>query len=234
MIDRVQKAGQLYTSGLQAVTRGGDSLHHLAQHLPLMVKGTHEHPGPLWTERAVEPDGKIVRLDSFLDYLTKPAREGLHLPSLHFLQHVLEAAKGGDKALVLVRDELRRVDGIDFAERADRERKELLADPNKVREEKGGDRRSKQFQANNVSLKQHGNSAAYLAARLARYRPDLSARTLLPKGDMLRLSLRAAAIEAGFIKPPSPLEAAIKAYAKLSPDEQREFWHRAALRDAAE
>jgi hypothetical protein len=58
----------------------------------------------------------------------------------------------------------------------------------------GGDRRSKDFQPDNVSLK-YGNSAIYTLKRLKRDRPDLFQQVL---GGAL--SANAAAIEAGFRK----------------------------------
>jgi hypothetical protein len=59
-------------------------------------------------------------------------------------------------------------------------------------ERNGGDRRSKNFQGNNVTLKR-GNSAEYFTARIARDRPDLHSKIL--NGE---LSPHSAMIEAGF------------------------------------
>jgi hypothetical protein len=60
----------------------------------------------------------------------------------------------------------------------------------------GGDRRSADFQTDNVRLK-YGNSALYTLKRLKRERPDLFQQVL---GG--RLSANEAAIEAGFRKKP--------------------------------
>jgi len=61
----------------------------------------------------------------------------------------------------------------------------------------GGDRRSeeaKQDQANNVSLKQHGNSAEYIETRLREQFPEIAER--LERGEFK--SARQAGIAAGF------------------------------------
>ncbi len=48
---------------------------------------------------------------------------------------------------------------------------------------------------------QYGTSKAYLAERLEREHPKLFKRTALPRGDTHRLSVRAAAVEAGWVTP---------------------------------
>lgn len=60
----------------------------------------------------------------------------------------------------------------------------------------GGDRRSDDFQSNNISLKSHGTSADYIKARLRRDHPEIAEQ--LERGE--HRSARAAAIAAGFIK----------------------------------
>jgi hypothetical protein len=66
----------------------------------------------------------------------------------------------------------------------------------------------------NISIKEHhGNALAYTLDRLERERPELYARTLLPKEDKARLSANAAAIKAGFRKKPTPLQRALRAWA---------------------
>jgi hypothetical protein len=74
----------------------------------------------------------------------------------------------------------------------------------------GGDRRSEQFQSDNVTLKR-GNSALYTLKRLKRDRPDLFEDVL--NGE---LSANAAAIEAGFRKKPTPFETVCKLLPKLT------------------
>jgi hypothetical protein len=216
--DRNREAGKLYTIGLQAVHRGGEQLHHLAQHLPLMIRGTVDFDGPLWPERALEPDGRIVMLDRFLDYLLKPARDGLGLPNLHFLKQVLEAGdrKQGAVALTAVREELRRVDQIDFDERADQDKAKLLASG--VIGETG--RPTKGVDSTPLPK---GASSARLAARLARDHPELSDRTLLPGSHQDHLSIHAAAVKAGISKRPTPLTKLRRAWNEASPEERQQF-----------
>jgi hypothetical protein len=120
----------------------------------------------------------------------------LGLPSLYFLKQVLGASetRDGGKALDLVRKELKRADGLDFDERAAEDRNRLLA--HGTLGEYGTNQHS--GPSNIRATKDYGTTAAYTAARLARDRPDLSARTILPKSNPQHLSIHAAAIEAGF------------------------------------
>jgi len=71
---------------------------------------------------------------------------------------------------------------------------------------------------NNIIVNQ-GTSAKYLAARIARDRPDILEEM---KAGKYR-SVRAAAIDAGIVKVPTSLESAQKAFLKLSKDERETF-----------
>jgi hypothetical protein len=84
-----------------------------------------------------------------------------------------------------------------------------------------GNSRMTKVQGDNITLKDRGTSAEYTAARLKRDRPDLLEK--VANGD---LSLNRAAIEAGFRRPPKPLDVALRAYDKLSPPEREEFFSR--------
>jgi hypothetical protein len=76
----------------------------------------------------------------------------------------------------------------------------------------GGDRRSKDFQIDNIKLKtKGGTSALYTLKRLKRDRPDLF-QVVLGGG----MSANAAAIEAGFRKQPPPFDQILKLLPKLS------------------
>jgi hypothetical protein len=76
-----------------------------------------------------------------------------------------------------------------------------------------------------------GNSRAYTLDRLKRDRPDLFDKVCAGE-----LSANAAAIEAGWRKPPTPLGTLRKAWAKATPDQQAEFWaeHAAEMAQRAE
>jgi hypothetical protein len=91
----------------------------------------------------------------------------------------------------------------------------------------GGDRRSGNFQVDNVNLKRRskaGNSTEYLLGRLKRDRPELAIRVM--EGEM---SAHAAAIEAGFIKPPNPLQQILGLLPKLSKEETQKLINAAVV-----
>jgi hypothetical protein len=88
----------------------------------------------------------------------------------------------------------------------------------------GGDRKSEavQDQDYNVNLiddPKGGNSADYLAARIKRDRPDIAAR--VEAGEYR--SIRAAAIDAGIVKPACPVRTAQRAFLKMTPEQQADF-----------
>jgi hypothetical protein len=205
MITREEQAGRLYNDGSKAVKAGGDELHSLAMHLIQMINGTEmpKFRGPLWPLRHVPPDGKVIELDRFIDYLLKPPRDGLHLPSLHFLKQILQATPAlgdqhdGERALALVRAELAK-EHIDFDAQARDEGVRLHGERAALATSaeagaKGG--RGNKAIDNIKSF--GGTSAAYLAARLQRDFPEIAKG--LAKGKFK--SVRAAAIEAGIVKP---------------------------------
>jgi hypothetical protein len=70
-----------------------------------------------------------------------------------------------------------------------------------------------------MKLKQGSNQTAYLLRRLARERPDLL--TAYEAGRFK--SVRAAAIEAGFVTPPTGLDWLRKGWKAATPDERAEF-----------
>jgi hypothetical protein len=218
---REQQAGMLYEIGMQAVRTGGHELHMLAGHLNLMIHGTQDYKGPLWRVR-IMPDGQEYRIDHFVDYLCEPPRKGLGLPSLYFLHRVLQATpKDGERAISLVRAELAK-EGVDFDSEAKRDELKLLS-ARPPAEKHGGDRRSEQAQENqgghstlNPSEK---NTAKHWLARLKRDHPKLARRVVAGE-----LSANAAAIEAGFRKPPAtPFETIVKLLPKLTRDERRKL-----------
>jgi hypothetical protein len=210
MHSREQEAGVLYEQGAQAVRAGGSELHLLASHLALMIKGTVNHAGPLWPVRVLH-DGREIRLDRFIDYLRKPEREGLGIPSLHFLRQVLKASPNhGEEALNLVKKELAK-EHVDLDETADRERDaammkhQLKATGRPPATEKGGP---------GPPL----DTSARRAARLADRRPDLAEQV---RAGSKKLSV--ALVEAGIRKKPAPpLTQIRKLWAKLDRDERYE------------
>jgi hypothetical protein len=210
MTTREREAGQLYSDGRKAVRNGGDDLHSVAMHLILMVKDTADHPGALWPVRELN-DGTVVRLDRFIDYLLRPARDGLGLPSLHFLKRVLAAtipAEHGARALKMVSAELKK-EHVDFDKQARRDEMRMqgtrpaLAEHGEIG--RGRDR------DDNVISNQQGNSSAYLAAKLRRDHPEIADRMM--RGEFR--SVRAAAIAAGIVRRTTTLEQIRKLIRKL-------------------
>jgi hypothetical protein len=221
MTTREREAGQLYSDGRKAVRNGGDDLHSVAMHLILMVKGTADHPGALWPVRELN-DGTVVRLDRFIDYLLRPARDGLGLPSLHFLKRVLAAtvpAEHGGRALKMVSAELKK-EHVDFDKQARRDEMRMqgerpaLAEPGEIGRGRGD---------NSTSIQGRGStSSAYLAAKLRRDHPEIADR--MARGEFR--SVRAAAIAAGIVRQTTALEQIRKLIGKLDASEL------ATLRDA--
>jgi len=80
---------------------------------------------------------------------------------------------------------------------------------------------------NSFSEVKGGNKADYLAARIKRDRPDIAAR--VEAGEFR--SMRAAAIEAGIVKPPCPVKAAKRAVEKMDEGQLAEFEDWLAARD---
>ena len=71
----------------------------------------------------------------------------------------------------------------------------------------------------NIKKSEGGTGAAYLAARIKRDRPDIA--EAVERGEYR--SMRAAAIDAGIVKPPCPVRAAQNAVRKMSDDQLAKF-----------
>jgi hypothetical protein len=190
MRSREQEAGVLYEAGAEAVRAGGHDLKMLADHVIHMIRGTADHQGPLWPVRILH-DGREVRLDRFIDYLRKPVREGLGLPSLHFLRGVLKTSpRNGDEALHLVRNELAK-EYVDLDAVADQERDSaLLKRTLKATGRPAGDKGIP-----GIPLPKQGSERR--AAQLAQRRPDLAEQV-----STGRIKLSKALLEAGIRKKP--------------------------------
>jgi hypothetical protein len=77
----------------------------------------------------------------------------------------------------------------------------------------GGDRTE---QVDHINLNKGGTSSAYLVARLKRDHPDIAERLAAQEFP----SARAAAIEAGIIRPPSPIALVRRAWKHATPEER--------------
>ena len=214
-----QEAGAMYYEAMRAVKNGGDSLWLLALHIKQMVNGTDEYPGPLWQVRELEPDGRIVELERFSDYLFLPPREGLGIPGFLFLDNVMQASKSGPEALTILRREI-----PDYDEQLDKDKRKHGVAKGRATDLpiKGGDFKSEEYKSKlhcnldtQIKLSNKGNSQDYLLARLARDHPEILDG--YERGDYP--SVRQAAIAAGIVKLLPPLESVKKAITKLSSDD---------------
>lgn len=205
-------AGSEYQTAAQTI-RKGFAIQVMAFHICWML-GDNQWRRPVWRERAVPPDGKHFDTPSFDEYLLRPAREGLHMPSLLAVHKLCEAdPKHGAKAIALMR---REIAGYDAMIEAD-EKAVLDAAPKLA--EQGGDRRSTEFQGANSTLKRGSTQSAYLAARLKRDAPD-EWRAYM---DGAHKSVRAAALAAGIAKPPDQLKQLQKLWPKLTEEQRAAF-----------
>jgi hypothetical protein len=196
--------------------RGGFAIKVVAAHITWML-GDNEWHRPVWRERAVPPDGKTFQTATFDKYLLLPEREGLDLPSLLAVHKLCEAdPKYGAQAIAMLRGEIAEYD------------QRIKADHNGVLDAlprlaaHGGDRRSEaaEHQVDNVNLKHKGgNSASYLAARLKRDHPPIWAAYIAEQYP----SLRAAALAAGILKPPSALALLRQGWKRATPEERAAF-----------
>lgn len=254
MRTKEQEAALIYADGCDAVLKGGNSLRSLAGHIVAMVNGVPTRfDGPLWRVREFQQGrGTIITLDRFEDYLLKPPREGLGIPSLLWLRRVLEAHPEKDEreaALHAVRAEI-----PDFDEQADAQgRKELLsgeAAQTHGGAREGAGRKAKDLVDSVEAAKEHGGNrgaigtlkkdkrkrgshdTATIIARLKRDKDDES----LPEERRKSASVLLAGIEKGEVKPykaakamgyvkaPDPTAIVHKQREKLEPAEQVEVW----------
>lgn len=207
MNTREKVAADLYAFGRTAVRTGGNSLRSLAGHLVAMVNGNGEFEGPLWRVRSF-PD-RTVTLARFEDYLLRPSREGLGIPSLLWLRRVLEAHEDPAEraaALAAVRAEV-----ADFDRRADSQQSAMDVREAVPLGDRGGDHGNQYVnkginrQGSDRTLApkvKRGENRAYLLARLKRDSDtDPKARGLLRRVAQGEVSARAAGLEMGYVKP---------------------------------
>ena len=199
MLDMATFAGHEYDRGRNMIIEGveGD-LTMLATHIEIML-GKNDWGVELWRERVLQPDGKLVVLDSVEDYFLKPPRDGLGLPDMYGLIQMLESI--GDKGF----EALKLLPKRNYAAtRAAAKGAIGPANSGKV--------------SDNITHSGRGTSAEYTIRRLLKEnRQDLV--SLIEAGD---ISVNAAAIQAGFRKKTITVElsqaALIKALDKHFPD----------------
>jgi hypothetical protein len=95
---------------VSAIVSRGFAVGVLAAHITWML-GDNEWQRPIWRERAVPPDGKTFTTRTFDQYLLRPAREGLRMPSLLTVQKLCEAdPKHGARAIGMLCQEIPNYD----------------------------------------------------------------------------------------------------------------------------
>ena len=231
MKTREQIAADLYNFGRDSVMQGGYSLRTLATHISDMVYGIKGNDGALWKDRAF--NDKIIHLDSFEDYLLKPARDGLGIPSLLWLARVLDAHEDKEereKALAALRQEI-----ADFDARVDEERlkmrnRQTVPETTHGGSREGAGRKAKEEDANqetNCHLKKRKSSQSpeRIIARLKRdAETNPHAEALLGSIEAGDLKPYRAAVEMGWVKPPDPLAIIDRHFDKLDVADQVKVW----------
>lgn len=183
----------------EAVMRGGSYLEILPG---LIVKIIREES---W--RAVAPRNRGP-FTSFAEFLTHRLPDGFECSFERLFRICVESPE----ATELLRKELPAV--------PEQEIGKGKPGPGRSPRSTQGESKSAPETADNVSRLSHGNSSTYLAARLQRDRPELLDE--IGPGKRLR-STRAAAIEAGIIRVPSPLEMGKKAFTKMDDQARKDF-----------
>jgi hypothetical protein len=188
MDDPAQEAGRSYRDAANSI-RGGFAVRILAGHVVWML-GDNDWGRPVWRERKVPPDGKTFNTPSFDQYLLRPEREGLHMPSLLSVHNICGAdKKHGARAIHLMRKEI-----LEYDAKLKQDRKAVEAEL-PARPKDGEIGRGRPNRSDNISSK-FGTSAAYLAAWLRDRAPEHWQAYMAGEHP----SLRAAAIAAGKVK----------------------------------
>ena len=227
MKTREQKAADIYSNGRDCVMKGGNSLRSLARHIKTVVFGNEEMEGPLW--RARQWPDQTITLERFEDYLLKPAREGLGIPSMLWLRRVLNAhpeKEEREDALKAVRQEVPNFDAKADAE----ERKELLSvdaagDPHSRPGNQSAKKVDDNAEVNSLRDKQKprwgSKDPERIVSRLKRdAKTDTRAAEMLTKIERGEVKPYRAAKEMGYVKPMRSIpidtpEAAIRALLRV-------------------
>ena len=227
MKTREQIATDLYNFGRDSVMRGGDSLRMLATHIPAMVYGVKGNDGPLWQDRAF--NDKVIHLDRFEDYLLKPARDGLGIPSLLWLSRVLDAheEKGErEKALAALRQEI-----PDFDDRVEKERAKASVKVEAAKDPHARPGNANARKENNAETNYHrekrksSQSPERIIARLKRdAATDTHAAALLGSIEAGDIKPYRAAVDMGWVKTPDPARVVEKQREKMTLAEQVAMW----------
>ena len=244
---REQVAGYLYTLTCQAIQSSGTAGSMLAGHIVDVNEGTQDFKGSLWQRRELEPDGRIVELDSFEDYLLLPEREGLGLQSLMMVEGIVrchdnpkESAQAMEYLEKLIPNFKKTVE----AQKAKLavERVEPAKSSGGANNPQGVNQHNKNTdkevgQVDNVHLTKplnqtNSNSQARIIAKLKREQtkediPDVRrklATSLLNQMAAGEMSARSAAITMGWKKPVDPMAQVQKYLDALSATDKIGLW----------
>ena len=204
MLTKEQYAGQEYSDAVPRARRGADGdIWMLATHIIIMIKGSADFPGPLWRRREVPPDGRVMELENFKDYLLEDPRHGLGFKSLSQVDLLMKSNEDkGTKALELIRKEIPEWDELiqKEARRAANRAAHVQQHTIKPGPPEGNQNAAKVKTIHdnimNCSATDQGTSTSYTLRRLARNHPELLER--FAAGE---LTANQAAIKAGFRKP---------------------------------
>src|SRR4029450_2707671 len=208
---RGDAAGRAYASAWNSLRRG-DAVRTLAWHICWMLSDNDWHR-PIWQERRVPPDGRTFTTATFDAYLLRPAREGLEMPSLLMVHKLCEAnAEHGARAITLLGQAIPDYEARLQAELAHVRDAQLpkLAIPGEIGRGRNRDA---------ISTSKGSTHVGYLVRRLKRAAPGIPAQ--LARGEFR--PAHAAALAAGIIRPPDPVAAIQRAYARLTPEQQRDI-----------
>lgn len=223
-----QIAGEAYVEMRQEIMNGLFKTDMLARHILIMTKPNENGIKP-YQVRHVPPDYRPYRIDSFKDYLLKPAREGLGFSNLRQVDTFIRAietvgAKGSlrDNALTRLREEIpdydEEVTKTAVKETADKDEKnQRPRGGNNNPEGLGGKSGKAIVNDNNVIIDKErdspvGNSREKGLRELRQKAPELHAKVLAGE-----LTVNAACVQAGFRKRKAqvPLDDPYKAVAIL-------------------
>ena len=237
---REQVAGYLYTLTCQAIRSSGTAGSMLAGHIVDVNEGTQDFKGSLWQRRELEPDGRIVELDSFEDYLLRPEREGLGLQSLMMVEGIVRC-HDNPKESAQAMEYLEKLIP-NFKKTVEAQKAKLAVERVAPAKDKGALEGNQSAAKNKMDIvhfvsskpldQTNSNSQARIIAKLKREQtkediPDVRrklATSLLNQMAAGEMSARSAAITMGWKKPVDPMAQVQKYLDALSATDKIGLW----------
>lgn len=209
-------AAQTHHNIRTMLVEGGSVLRRLPSCITFML-GKNAWNAPLWRRFVRAVDGKVFQNATVEEWLTAEPWKGLgiELPTLRAILKENEAE--GPGVIKLLAEHGCVLDNAVAGKQV--EETEPTGPHGGVRKGAGRGRKG-EIQVYDVNLKSKGgNRPAYLAGRLKRDHPEIAAR--VEAGEFR--SVRAAAREAGIVKPPDPLKQLRRWWRAASPDQRAAF-----------